>query len=74
MSMSDIVRERLREVCPTERVSEKDIIEVKRDCRVAFRIIGYIPENFDDAFQKTWESSDADDLCDFVFDVWRNDK
>lgn len=74
MSMSDIVRERLREICPIEKVSEVDIVEVKRDCMIAFEVIGYNPQNFEESFQKTWESSDAEDLCDFIFKVWECDK
>jgi len=74
MSFSYIVRERLKEICPIEKVSEVDIVEVKRDCMIAFEVIGYNPKNFDESFQKTWESSDAEDLCDFVYELWKCDK
>ena len=72
--MNIVVRDRLREICPVQKLSEMDVIEVEKACNVAFKIIGYNPKNFEDAFQKTWETSDAEDLCDFVFEVWRNDK
>lgn len=66
-----IVLRRLREVCPKKQMSEMDIIEAKKSVKVAFEIIGFKPENFDEAFQKTWESSEVERLSDFVYAVWR---
>ena len=67
-----MVRNRLKEVCPEERFSEMDIDEVEKATRVAFKIIGYNPENFSDAFRKSWESFEDDELWKFIFLVWRN--
>ncbi|MBP5421716.1 MAG: hypothetical protein J6Y78_04640 [Paludibacteraceae bacterium] len=67
-----IVLRRLREVCPKKEMSELDILEAKKSCKVAFEIIGFKPRNFDEAFQKTWESSEATMLSDFVYSVWGN--
>ena len=53
-------------------MSELDILEAKKSCKVAFEIIGFKPRNFDEAFQKTWESSEATMLSDFVYSVWGN--
>lgn len=72
--MSDIVYNRLKEVCPQKSLSEMDILEVQKACRVAFEIIGYSPENFDESFMKTWESSERDDLYEFIYDVWEVDR
>lgn len=69
-----IVLDRLREICPLEKISEMDVAEAKRNTEVAFEIIGYKPKNFDEAFQNVWESSDATDLSDFIFEVWSEDK
>lgn len=65
-----IVESRLREICPRKNLSEMDIIEVEKATRVAFEIIGFKPQNFNDVFQKTWESSDAEVLSEFIYDVW----
>ena len=72
MDVSLIVKERLRDICPRENVSNMDVIEVEKATNVAFKIIGYNPENFDDDFRKSWENSDAVMLWEFIFDVWRN--
>jgi hypothetical protein len=72
--MDEIVKSRLIEVCPHQEISEVDVIEVEKSCYVAFEIIGYKPKNFTRAFQKTWESSDATLLSEFIFEVWGNDQ
>lgn len=66
-----IVLNRLREICPVYIVKDMDIDEVELDTRVAFEIIGFNPENFSEAFRKSWENSDKQFLSDFVYDVWR---
>lgn len=68
---SEIVRDRLIEVCPNESIKEMDILEVEKCVRIAFKIIGYLPENFDDDFSKTWGSSDVETLGEFAYEVWR---
>ena len=67
-----IVESRLREICPKKNLSEMDIIEVEKATRIAFEIIGFKPKNFKKIFQKTWESSEANMLCDFIYGVWLN--
>ena len=69
--MSEFMLSRFREITPARKLSDMDIIEVERDCKVAFEIVGYNPSDFDDSFQSAWESSEAEDLSDFIFDVWR---
>jgi hypothetical protein len=66
-----IVLRRLREVCPKKKMSEIDIIEAKKSVKVGFEIINFKPQNFDEAFQKTWESSEVEMLSDFIYAVWR---
>lgn len=73
MVHSEIVLARLREICPLKKVSEMDIIEVEKATNVAFQIIGYKPKKFQYAFGQAWENSDATDLSDFIYDVWRFD-
>ena len=74
--MDEIVRNRLKEVCPVEKMEDLSTYEVELAVRIAFRIIGYKPLDMKSAIQKAYESS-ADGhywLCDFIFDVWRLDK
>ena len=71
--MNRIVLNRLRDICPSHKLSDLDILEVEEDCHIAFEIIGYTPADFNKAFQKAWEQSDATDLSDFIYDVWRWD-
>ena len=67
-----IVLNRLREICPAYKVSEMDVDEVEICCRTAFKVIGFEPENFSEAFRKSSETNGMDAfLCDFIYDVWR---
>lgn len=68
---SEIVKHRLNEICPKKSLEEMDIIEVKKAVRIAFEIVGYLPENFDDDFSKTWGSSEVETLGEFAYEVWR---
>ena len=71
--MSRIVYERLREICPMEKVSPRaDRERVFRDCKVAFEIIGFHPTDFSEKFDERWSklTEEPVDLFEFVFDVW----
>ena len=57
---SEIVKARLLDVCPNVNLHEMSYVELKRRVSVAFKIIGYLPENFDDDFFKTWGSSSVE--------------
>ena len=70
---SAVVGSRLREVCPPTKFCEMDIDEVEQSTRVAFKIIGYKPQNFSDSFRKSWETFEGEMLWEFIFDVWRKD-
>lgn len=72
--MSQIVKSRLKEICPVKKMSEVDIVEAEESCHIAFEIIGYLPKNFQVAFQKTWESYEGEMLSDFIYQVWGEDR
>lgn len=72
-SESEIVRDRLREVCPPTHMGDMDSDEVEKAVNVAFKIIGYIPIDLSESIRRSYELTTADYLCDFVFDVWRCD-
>lgn len=70
-SDSEIVKARLEDVCPQKSIKEMDVLEVEKAVRIAFEVIGYLPENFDDDFSKTWGSSSVENLWEFAYEVWR---
>lgn len=71
MTESEFMLTRFRDICPCKSLIEIDVLEVESDCKTAFEIIGFHPSDFDVAFNKAWETSDATDLADFIYDVWR---
>ena len=72
--MNKIVYERLKEICPDENISELSISEIKEDCNVAFKIIGYNPENLDKTVDEIYTNYDIEPLYEFIFKVWEEDK
>lgn len=70
---SEIVKSRLREICPLQKLSEMDVIEVEKSCHIAFEIIGYETKRFVASFEEVWRISDAEYLCDYIYCVWRCD-
>lgn len=70
--MSEIVKIRLMEVCPAKKVSEMTPDELDSAINVAFKIIGYKPIDLMKAKQKAFDSK-SEWLCDFIYEVWRND-
>jgi len=73
MSDRDIY-ERFEDIVPKRKLEDMDIIEVEKDCRVAFKIIGYTPKDFEASFANAWRQSVATMLFEFVFDVYMEDK
>ena len=67
------VYNRFKEVVPVERLDDLSYDEVKKDCNVAFKIIGYSPKNLDTSIEKAWESSTALSLFEFIYDVYEVD-
>lgn len=72
--MKSIVKNRLQEICPLEKMEDMDILEAEKNCNVAFKIIGYEPNDFEESLRKVWESSTSEYLCDFVYEVWEVDR
>ena len=69
-----IVRDRLKEICPDEHIQDLSISELKEDCNVAFKIIGYEPKNLDETVDKVYMDYDFENLYEFIFKVWEMDK
>ena len=68
-----VVLNRFREICPVANVTDLTSDELKKACNIAFKIIGYEPSDFDGSVEKASEQSQFNDLCDFIWDVWRVD-
>ena len=69
-----IVKDRLKEICPDENIKDLSISEIKEDCNVAFKIIGYNPQNFDKTVEEIYVNEDIELLYEFIFKVWEADK
>lgn len=74
MSMDKIVFDRLEEICPDEDMDSKSLNDLIKDTNVAFKIIGYNPENLEESVKKTYLNHDFENLYEFIFEVWRQDK
>lgn len=72
--MDEIVKNRLQEVVPVNELKDLDVDEVILDTKIAFKIIGYTPKDFDKAINNAWDESNAIMLSEFIYDVWRLDK
>ena len=68
-----VVLNRFREVCPVANVSDLSSDSLKKACHIAFKIIGFEPSDFDGSLERANRYSKSQDLCDFIWDVWRID-
>lgn len=73
LKMSEEVYKRLEEIVPPTKLEDMDIIEVERDCKVAFKVIGYTPKHFEESFASAWRHSVSTMLFEFIFDVYMED-
>lgn len=70
--MSQIIKDRLKEICPS--ISLKNSDDVKQDCHIAFEIIGYDPNDLDKSVEHCLEHSTGDvPLWQFIYRVWEYD-
>lgn len=71
--MSVVMKARLQEVVPSDNLQSMSPSDVEKAVRVAFRIVGYVPNDFQKAVDNAWGKSTATELWEFVYDVWRLD-
>lgn len=74
-SMSEIVLEKLKNVCPKKRLSSMYMVDVEEETLKAFQEIGYKPsKTIKKAIDKAWVNSDRNDpLYQYVHKVWGYD-
>lgn len=67
------VKERFREIVPSKNLENLDILEVEKSLKISLKIIGYSPKNLEKSFEKTWKTSTATTLVDFIYECWECD-
>lgn len=72
--MNDMVRVRLMEICPAEKVVDMSPDDVELSVKVAFKIIGYSPKNLKGAIDRANAVSKSKWLYQFIYDIWRLDQ
>ena len=72
--MNKIVSDRLRDICPVKNISDMSISEIKEDCNIAFKIIGYNPRNFNRTVEEIYMNEDIEPLWRFIYRVWEADE
>ena len=72
--MSEIVRARLEDVCPVQRVDELSADELDNAIDIAFEIIGYNPKFLETSKEYVRDTSNAVQLCEHIYDVWEADQ
>ena len=72
--MSEIIRDRLNEVCPVERIENMTDDDILRAVNVAFEIIGYNPINLEEAMEYINNTSNAGMLSEYIYEVWEADQ
>lgn len=72
---SEIVLARFEEVCPSQDITDMTAKDINESVNVAFKIIGYVPRNFqkavDDAMDKMNGKGELFRLC---YNAWRLDE
>ena len=71
--MNKIVSDRLRDICPVKNISDMSISEIKEDCNIAFKIIGYNPRNLNRTVEEIYMNEDIEPLWRFIYRVWEVD-
>ena len=69
--MSKIIYNRLKEICPSKNIRGMSVQDLICDCNVAFKIIGYSPENLEESVIENLQDKDMD-LYKFIYTVWEN--
>ena len=69
--MNEIIYNRLKEICPSKNIQDMSIQDLICDCNIAFKIIGYSPENLEESVIENLQDKDMD-LYEFIYSVWRN--
>lgn len=64
---------RFEEICPVKLIDESTLDELISDCNVAFKIVGYEPDNLEESARWVYLNMDNKILFHFVYSVWRCD-
>lgn len=72
--MSEVMKARLKEICPDKKVSEMTSDELLKAVNVAFEVVGYEPIDIEEAMEYINNTSDAEMLSEYVYLVWEADQ
>ena len=72
--MEDTVFKRFKEVVPSKKLSNMSIASIVRDTKIAFSVIGFSPKHFADSFKTVWRRKVTDNLAEFIYEVYKEDK
>ena len=72
--MSEIIRDRLNDVCPVKKINEMTSDELLKAVNVAFEVIGYNPIDLEEAMDYINKTSNAEMLSEYVYFVWEADQ
>ena len=71
---SEIILNRMEEICPNELVDNKSVDELMRDVNVSFKIIGYEPSNLEEATKQALDKiGHKGELYRLCYNAWRLD-
>ena len=72
---SEIVLARFEEVCPSQNIDDMTAKDIEESVRIAFRIIGYMPRNFQKAVDEAVKKMDGKgELFRLCYNAWRLDE
>ena len=72
--MSEILKNRLEDICPLQRVDELSSTELDNAIDIAFEIIGYNPKFLETSKEYVRDTSNAVQLWEYIYDVWEADQ
>lgn len=73
MTKWNIIKHRLKEICPHKRVVYLSYEDIFHSIKIAFEIIGYVPVNLYTAIVETSEDFNGIMLYEFIYEVyWRD--
>lgn len=67
------VYNRFKEIVPVKRLDEMTGTDIFKSVDIAFKIIGYSPNNLEESIKVAEESSTALSLFEFIYDVYEVD-
>ena len=66
-----MIKDRIYEIAPDEDITIFSEDQLVKECNVAFKIIGYEPNNLENSVSEVFKSTHkSSNLADFILSVW----